>query len=90
MLQLPPAPTTTLPITVVPSGAYKVMVSPGVPVPLIAGLALLVIESVLKLPVSFAALCVRLATGAAGTTAFTTIGSEGLCVLSLPARSVNV
>ena len=66
MLQLPPAPTTTLPITVVPSGAYKVMVSPGVPVPLIAGLALLVIESVLKLPVSFAALCVRLATGAAG------------------------
>ncbi len=66
MLQVPPTPTVVVPSTVVPSWAYKVMVSPGVPVPLIAGLAFLVRLSVALMPVSFTASCVRLATGAAG------------------------
>ena len=61
MLQVPPAGTTTVPNTVVPFGAYKVIVSPGVPVPVIAGLRLLVIESVLLLPVSLVRSCVSTA-----------------------------
>ena len=61
MLQIPPAGTTIVPNTVVPFGPNKVMVLPGVPVPVMAGLALLVILSVLLVPVSFVASCVSVA-----------------------------
>ena len=65
MLQVPPALTTTLPSTVMPFGAYKVIVSPATPVPVIAGLVLQVIESFI-LPVSLTASCVSVAVGAFG------------------------
>ena len=55
MLQVPFANTVVVPSTVVPFGAYKVIVSPGVPVPLMAGLLLLVRLSVWLLPVSLIA-----------------------------------
>ena len=72
MLQVPPALTTTLPSTVVPFGAYKVIVSPAVPVPLIAGLGLLVIESFRLIPVSLAASCVSVALRPIGATVSST------------------
>ena len=59
ILHVPVEPTTTEPSTVVPSGAYRVIVSPGVPVPIMAGLLFLVILSVWLLPVSFVASCVN-------------------------------
>ena len=66
MLQLPVASTTAVPSTVL-FGAKRVMVSPGAPVPLMAGLGLLVTESVAELPVSFAAFCVSVAVGTSST-----------------------
>ena len=88
MLQVPPAPTTTLPNTVVPFGAYKVMVSPGVPVPVMAGLSFLVIES-LTLPVSLIASCVSVAVRLVG--ALVSITAISLAVgPTLPATSVTL
>ena len=71
MLQVPPAPTTAVPSTVMPFGAYKVIVSPGVPVPVMDGLAFLVIESFIS-PVSLTASCVSVAVGAIGATVSST------------------
>ena len=72
MLHAPSGPTTTVPSTVVPFGAYRVIVSPAAPVPLIAGLAFLVILSVWLAPVSLIKSCVRPAVGAAGIVGATT------------------
>ena len=73
-------------MTVVPLAANRVMVSPGVPVPLTAGLALLVMLSP-NTPLSLAALTVSAATGAVGTrVSRVTLTCSG--ALALPAVSV--
>ena len=90
MLQVPLGGTTTVPNTVVPSGAYKVMVSPGVPVPIMAGLALLVKLSVLLVPVSFVASWVSVAVKPVGAVVSRTlIATVSLSLKGVPALSVE-
>ena len=88
MAQVPPAATTAVPSTVVPLGAYRVMVSPGVaPAPLMVGVSSLVMLSVLLGPVSLA-----VATSAAGAAGGVVSMVTGTVVagLVLPAGSVAV
>ena len=85
MAHLPAASTTAVPSTV-PSGALRVMVSPGVPVPSMVGVLSLVTLSP-RVPLSLAG--ARLATGAAGARVSMTSGSVA-AGLVLPAGSVAV
>ena len=88
MLQLPSASTVAVPSTVVPFGAYSVMVSPAVPLPVIAGLGLVVIESFM-LPVSLVASCVSVAVRPVG--ALVSISALSKAVgPTLPATSVTL
>ena len=80
MLHVPPEPTTTVPSTVVVSDANRVMVSPGAPVPVIAGLGLLVSESVVEMPVSLLASWVRL----------TLVGVSSTGIMSMLRMSVSL
>ena len=85
MLQLPLAATTAVPSTVVPLGAYRVMVSPGVaPVPVMVGVLSLVMLSVVR-PLLLAT--ARVAAGADGFWVSMLTASVGLAALMLPARS---
>ena len=86
MLQLPPAPTTVVPSTITPLAANRVMVSPAVPVPLMAGLGLLVRLSP-STPLSLGALAVKAAVATAGAmVSKVTLNATGALVL--PAGSV--
>ena len=88
-LQVPPEPTDAVPNTVEPLAAYSVMVSPTVPVPLMAGLALLVMLSP-RVPVSPSVVVVKTALGAAGAVLSTLALSLALIAPRFPATSVNV
>ena len=88
MLQLPSASTVVVPSTVVPFGAYRVMVSPAVPLPVIAGLGLVVIESFM-LPVSLVASCVSVAVRPVGAMVSSVTGTVA-GALTLPAKSVSL
>ena len=90
MLQVPLAPMRAVPSTVVPSAANKVMVSPGVPVPLMAGLSLLVMPSPstpLSLPVFTANAAVKLPANGAVVSSVTATGTGALM---LPTESVTL
>ena len=78
MAQLPAASTTAVPSTVVPLGAYSVMVSPAVPVPTMVGVVSLVMLSVALMPVSLAA-----ATSPAGTEGAVVSNRSSLVLVSL-------
>ena len=86
MLQAPSAPTRAVPKTVVPLLAYRVMVSPALPVPLMAGLALLVRASP-STPLSLGALAVKAAVGEAGVLV-SSVTVTVVAKLLLPAGSV--
>ena len=87
MLQVPAALTKAVPSTVTPSKANNVMVSPGVPIPLMAGLVLLVWLSP-STPLS--PLALKAATGAVGAVVSITALSLALVAPTLPATSVSV
>ena len=77
---------TTIPSTVVPLAAYSVMVSPGVPVPLMAGLALLVMPSP-STPLSLLVMTVRVAVEMTGAVV-SSVTLNATAALVLPATSV--
>ena len=90
MPQVPLTPMRTVPSTVVPLVASKVMVSPGVPVPLMAGLALLVMPSPntpLSLLVFTASAAVKLLARGAMVSSVTATGTGALM---LPTASVTL
>ena len=90
MLQLPLASTTDEPKKEMPSDLYRSMVSPAVPVPLMAGLAFLVMLSP-KVPLSFRAPAANLALKLLDARALVLkMTFTGTAALVLPAASVAV
>ena len=89
MLHVPEALTSAVPSTVLPSAEYRVIVSPGVPVPFRAGLALLVRPSP-NTPLSLTALAVKAPVGAPGTVVSSVKSPSAVSglIVTLPATSV--
>ncbi len=87
MFQVPSLATVAVPKTVTPSGAYNLMVWPGVPLPVMVGVVSVVMLSVLLVPVSLPA-AKSAAGGAGGVVSMVTGTMAG--ALTLPAGSVAV